>query len=248
MAERTVTLLLALIKYSLFGSPLSEDHRGSLTEEALDKLYVLSNKHDLAHLAGDALYKAHLLPKDSPTAAKFQKAQMVALYRYTRLEQERGMIYRTLGQAKIPFVPLKGTVIRPMYPQPHLRTSCDIDILVHKEDISRATEALASDLGYTTNGIQSSHDISLFSPSGNHLELHFSIERMEGKMDRLLSRVWEFCAPVSEDSYEYHQSPEYFMFHQISHMATHFLCGGCGVRPFVDLYLLKQKLVTMMQP
>jgi len=32
------------------------------------------------------------------------------------------------------------------------------------------------------------------------------------------------------------------MFHIIAHMSYHFQTGGCGIKPFIDLYLLEQKL------
>ena len=41
---------------------------------------------------------------------------------------------------------------------------------------------------------------------------------------------------------EYIQTNEYFLFHLLSHMAYHFLNGGCGIRPFLDLLVLKDQL------
>ncbi len=238
--EQTFQFLLALIRYDLFQTPLSD--LPPLTEERLEQLYRLADKHDLAHLAGDALYKNKLLPKDSPAAAKFQKAQVVALYRYTRMEHERARIYEVLERTRIPFVPLKGLIIRPFYPQPQLRTSCDLDILIHREDLSKAIELLESELNYTSEELAMLHDISLFSPSGVHLELHYSLDSPYDFLNGSLAEVWDYCSPISEDGYEHHQSPEFFMLHQVAHMATHFLDGGCGIRPLADLALLQSKL------
>ena len=235
--------LIALIRYDLFGVPLSVPESFSLTEETLEKLYRLATKHDLAHLAGDALYKNKLLPKDSSAAAKFQKAQVTALYRYTQLEHEYKQISRVLQKTEIPYIPLKGIVIRPFYPQPYLRTSCDIDVLIPEKDLEKAIAQLTDELHYTWDGTIQYHDVSLFSPNGFHLELHFSINETHETMDRLLSQVWENSSPLEEGSYEYRQSPEFFMFHQVAHMAYHFLGGGCGIRPLIDLYILRQKML-----
>ena len=38
-----------------------------------------------------------------------------------------------IKKVQIPFLPLKGSVIRQYYPEPWMRTSCDIDILVDFE-------------------------------------------------------------------------------------------------------------------
>lgn len=241
--KETVQLLLALINSDLFARPLPEAYKQPLHEDALERLYQLASKHDLAHVVADALYKNKLLPKESAVAGKLQQAQVMALYRYTKLEHERKQIYRVFEDNGIAFVPLKGIIIRPLYPQPHLRTSCDIDILVHREDLERAISALKKRLSYSLpKEAETFHDVSLFSESGVHLELHFTIENDQAYIDRLLSQVWKHCSPVAEGSFEYRQSNEFFMFHQIAHMVSHFLNGGCGIRPLVDLALLQQKL------
>ena len=240
--DQTFQLLLALIRYDLFQIPLPVSEFSNVSEEILEQLYQLSDKHDLAHLAGDALYKNDLLPKDSPAAAKFQKAQVLALYRYTRMEHERKQIYTVFEKEGIPFVPLKGLVIRPLYPQPHLRTSCDLDILVHREDVTRASDVLVHQLNYRTDQTAQYHDISLFSPSDIHLELHFSIQEDMPRLDQFLSQVWTYASPSVQDQWEFRLTPEFFMFHHIAHMAYHFVSGGCGIRPLADLYLLRQKI------
>ena len=240
--KETIKLLFALINDELFSHPLPEAYKQPLTEEVLASLYTLADKHDLAHVVAGALYRNRLLPKGSDTAGKFQRAQVMALYRYTKLEHEYKQITQVLRDAEIPYIPLKGVIIRPFYPQPHLRTSCDIDILVHREDLEKAAERLTTVLNYTWDKEIHYHDISLFSPSGFHLELHFSINENRESMDQLLAQVWKYSKPISEGSFEYRQTPEFFMFHQIAHMAYHFLSGGCGIRPLVDLYLLRQKM------
>jgi len=60
--EPIFKFFLALIKYDLFDVPLSESDIPPLSEENLEHLYHLAAKHDLAHLAGDALYKSDIFP------------------------------------------------------------------------------------------------------------------------------------------------------------------------------------------
>jgi hypothetical protein len=36
-------------------------------------------------------------------------------------------------------------------------------------------------------------------------------------------------------------TPEYQLFHTVAHMAYHFKHGGCGVKPFLDLWLLQKE-------
>ena len=89
------------------------------------------------------------------------------------------------------------------------------------------------------------HDVSLYANSGVHLELHHCLledaETLSGKKaNELLSRIWEFTKPCEDERYETELVDEFFYFYHIAHMAKHFVCGGCGVRPFLDLQVLKR--------
>ena len=112
-----------------------------LPEDAQIRLYRLSKAHDLAHLVGNALIRQDRIT-DGELKAKFEKQIMVAVYRYEKINHELQRLCRTLNEAKIPFIPLKGAVIRQYYPEPWMRTSCDIDILVREEQVEEAARLL----------------------------------------------------------------------------------------------------------
>lgn len=207
----------------------------TITEEELKQINSLAKAHDLAPIITSALAKHKLI--DPASAANYQ---LHAVWRYEKLNHELEQISRVLENNGIDYIPLKGSVIRPYYPEPWLRTSCDIDILVHEEDLDRMTEVLMDELNYTLDEGKSVHHISMHAPNSVHLEPHFNLRENVEKLDKVLDEVWEnsSCA----DSHRYEQSPEFLMFHVIAHMSYHFQSGGCGIRPFIDLYLLEQKL------
>ena len=209
----------------------------SLTDEELVKLYKLSKSHDLAHLVGDALIKNNLIG-DGEIKAKFQNQMMLAVYRYEKINYELGRLRKVLNEAEIPFIPLKGSVIRQYYPKPWMRTSCDIDVLVHESDLERAVSALTSAAGYKADS-KTSHDVGMFSDSGFHLELHYSLieDKIVGSAANILRIAWENASPVSDTS-EYVFGDDLFFFYHTAHMAKHFVNGGCGVRPFLDIWVL----------
>jgi len=162
------------------------------------------------------------------------------VYRYEYQNYELEQICKTLEKSKIPFIPLKGSVIRQYYPEPWMRTSCDIDILISKTDLDLAQEILIKELEYQAQAVDSSHDVSLYSPSGIHLELHHSLVENEHPQysNDILYGVWE---AVSESrSCQKTMTNEMFYFYHIAHMQKHFEIGGCGVRPFLDVYLLQK--------
>ena len=235
--ENTVRIMTDLIASEVCGKALDRSEF-KLSDEELRSLYKLSKSHDLAHIVGDALVKNDLIG-DGEIKDRFKNQIMVSFYRYGRMNYELNRLKKVLNEAKIPYVPLKGALIRDYYPEPWMRTSCDIDILVHEEQVGNAARIIVDKLGYTCDK-NSYHDISMKSDSGVHLELHHSIKECKDNIDSLLAECWSY-ASVYED-FEYRFSNEFFLFHQFAHASYHFLGGGCGVRPFIDIFLLERKL------
>lgn len=238
MQRMVEKVFFALIRFEINGDELCDEMKNLITPEMLPALFKLSKRHDLAHLIGDALDKHGLLPDGTEAKKRFLQERNMAVYRYEQIQYEIEQICDVLEKARIPFIPLKGSVIRQYYPEPWMRTSCDIDILVDKSNLEQAKESLVRDLEYQVENAESSHDISLYAPSGVHLELHHSLVeegRAQNSSDILYS-VWENV--VESQFHNKAMTDEMFYFYHVAHMAKHFEIGGCGVRPFLDSYLL----------
>ena len=146
-------------------------------------------------------------------------------------------IEEVLNKEQIPYIPLKGAVLRNLYPTPEMRTSSDIDVLVHGDDLDRAVETIETHTDFKADH-RAYHDISMLNQSV-HLELHFSIKENDEKLDKMLSRAWDYAVPTESCRYAF--TPEFQMFHVVAHMSYHFLHGGLGIRPFLDLWVLRNK-------
>lgn len=60
--------------------------------------------------------------------------------------------------------------------------------------------------------------------------------------DELLKSVWDECAvPVDGCKYRYNMPPELFVIYHSAHMGRLLLRGGCGVRPYIDLWLINKR-------
>ena len=229
----TEAMMFCLLQNEICGTPLPS---ADLTYDAR-ALYRLAKSHDIMHLVADALFRNGMMPASEKARRAYQQERLVAVYREEHMRRAMALLRETLQKAQIPFIPLKGAAIRPLYPQPWMRTSCDIDVLVHAEDLEKATMVLA-DAGFTTDGKRSLHDM-VFIYEGVHVELHYSVTENIGRADGVLARVWEYSRPVA--GAEYDVSPDFFLFYHIAHMLFHFLVGGgCGVRPFLDLFIMRQ--------
>lgn len=234
-------VLFALIRSVICKEKLSENCIVACTPEMLEAVYTLADKHDLAHLVGQAVSKLGL--PDSDILAKCKIAAMQAFMRYMRQDYEYQNTCKVLENAKIPFLPLKGSVLRKFYPEGWMRTSCDADILVRPEDMQAAINALTAKLSYAP-GERTTHDVVLFCPGGEHIELHFDLVE-EGRANGaslVLSKVWEMAKLRHDYAYWYEMPDELFYFYHIAHMAKHVQAGGCGIRPFVDLWILDRQI------
>lgn len=235
-------ILFALLRSELCGAEADCEAFCDVSDVSLGELYHLAKAHDLAHLVASALEKRGSLGVDD-ISMKLRKQMMLAVHRYSGINYDFQRVCEALEQAKIPFLPLKGAIIRAYYPEPWMRTSCDIDILIHKEDTERAINALTV-IGFAKQPDTTMHDHQLISQGGVHLELHYSL-RQETSMrqaDSVLDAVWQACLLEEPWGYRYKMTNEMFLFYHIVHMANHFVYGGCGVRPFLDLWLLEKKM------
>ena len=66
----------------------------------------------------------------------------MSVYRNEQIKYAFAQICDTFELSSIPYIPLKGSVIRPYYPKESMRTSCDIDILVKEENHEAAIDVL----------------------------------------------------------------------------------------------------------
>ena len=228
-------LTLALLREALTGDKASLD---APSDKTLAEVFLLSKNHDLSHITGDVL-EAHGTPLPPKVKAAFDAERVKAVYRYTRLWSVFGKIEALFEQRGIDYLPLKGAYIRHAYPKPEMRTSCDVDILVKEEDLPCAVALLSDALGFKADG-KTYHDVSLTLGEGMHVELHYNITENDGRIDPLLSSVWENAVRI-ENTHRFKMSPAFFAFHTLAHMYSHFTRGGCGIRTLMDLWVLRHR-------
>lgn len=248
-----ITKIFFLLLYSaVCEESLSEEEKSLYSAEILPELRKLAKAHDVSNILALGLKNNNLVPNgDKENEAEILKA----IYRYEQLSFELEKLSAALEEAQIEFMPLKGSVLRRYYPEPWMRTSCDIDVYVKKEDFERAVNVLKEKCQYEY-AYNTSHDISLASPSGRHIELHYDLfeEDEIGVPSEIIEYIWKSSNICYGYNYRYEMSAEMFYFYHIAHMAKHLEVSGCGLRPFVDMLVMdknmpydRQKLCNMLE-
>ena len=238
--SKILKITFALLRFEMKGKMLGDD-KNLITPETLSAVYKLSKKHDLAHLITDALDKNGFLPDDLSQKQTILQERNMAVCRYEQQKYEFDEFCRTLEEAKIPFIPLKGVVLRGSYPEPWMRTSCDIDVFVRKEDLQKAISLLIEKNKYRCDSI-GEYDAQLYSNSGVHFELHFSLtETTSPEKEKVLFNNI-FDKAVGE-TYKKSLTDEINYCYHFSHIAKHLRYGGCGIRAVLDTMILNEAVV-----
>ncbi len=232
--------LIELIRSEVCGGTLSLRSDSPITDSNLAEMYSVAKNHDVAHILGSALINNGLIAGSSMENVYREQIYYTA-FKYENLRYALEKVCGVLENAKIPYIPLKGAVIKDFYPQPWMRTGCDIDILVHEEDAENAANIITESLGYEYKS-RGKHDIQILSTENIYVELHFSLLEEDASlaMAKVLAKAWEHAKPAENGSYKYEHDDAMFYFYHIAHMAKHFLGGGCGIRPFLDLWLMEK--------
>ena len=127
-------LLFCLLRNEICGTEIKFDSDFNYNA---DKLYRIANAHDLEHLICDALNRNNILPQDTKQADKFNRAKRLAIYRETQMTSVIDKVRGCFQENGIKFILLKGAVIRNLYPETWMRTSCEIDVLIGEADCRR---------------------------------------------------------------------------------------------------------------
>ena len=231
---------------NLIASEIVEDDKkydfSSLSDfETLKAVVKLAKKHDVVTFVGNAISKTNI-KIDANIKAYIDKKIYSAIIMTEKQKYCLNEIKKVFNKNQILFIPLKGSILRDYYSEPWQRTSCDIDILVKEEDLNNAKEILEKELKVDFSDNPSPHDISGVSTEGVSIELHFRLmeESVEGNTGIILQDVWNRIE--RKEDYCCYLTDEMFYFFNMAHFYKHFSNSGCGIRHFIDLYVINNKM------
>lgn len=143
-----------------------------------------------------------------------------------------------LEQMGVRHMPLKGYVIKNLYPSPDMRTMGDMDILVDPERIEEVTQAFIADgFGFFGDG-----DLHTNLKRGKaHFEFHRALVNKSYK--NLTAYFGDgFDRAVKSDGcrYRYELKHEDMYIFLLAHLAKHYRYGGTGIRTVLDLYVYRR--------
>lgn len=150
---------------------------------------------------------------------------------------EIGRLEEAFEQAGIEYMPLKGTVLKGLYPQPEMRAMGDADILIRLEQYPKIEEIM-SGLGFEFKR-ENGHELVWQTPS-LYLELHKRVVPEDSKdFYRYFGTGWQLGERLTGRS-RYDMSPENFFLYVFVHFTKHYRGYGIGIKHVLDLWVIRK--------
>lgn len=241
---------MELASLSLAGKKLDQI---PYSDKDLEAVYEYVKISGISAITFMALENAVDVVDENSFMFEWKKMRLNAMRRNLLFDKERSEITNFLEQNSIWYLPLKGSVIKEMYPNPEMREMNDNDILIDQNGRDQAKDFMLS-RGYQVKP----NDKGVIDDKGNsdefikdpffYFELHkFLIEeRYSPKQYDYFASIKDRLIKDTDKEYGYHMSDEDFYLYMICHAHKHFSRNGMGIRFLMDEYVfLKEKGETL---
>ncbi|MEE5993781.1 MAG: nucleotidyltransferase family protein [Oscillospiraceae bacterium] len=198
----------------------------------LEQLYKLAKFHTVRSAVNIALERANVKHE------KFHESMKKAIRKNIYLDMERQTIFSEFEQHGIWYLPLKGSILKDLYPENGMREMADNDVLYDSGKQKEVMQIMLEN-GYTAESVgQSHHDVYMKPPVLN-FELHtelFSSAHAES-LFRYYQNPEQIMQKDSDNQHGYHFSDEDFYIFMTAHEYKHFSGSGTGIRSLLDCYV-----------
>ena len=216
----------------------------------LAALYRYARRHTLAAISYDALELLgnstgdglRALAKDDTVVSvltKWKETRDKALRKNLMLDAARKKLFQYMDAEHIWYMPLKGAILKELYPRQEMRQMADNDILFDAEYEAAVKDYFVREGYEVISYAKGNHDVYEKEPVYN-FEMHTALfgaghnevwaKYYENVKERLVK---------NETGAGYHFTDEDFYVYFVAHAFKHFDGCGTGIRSFVDCYVYR---------
>ena len=214
----------------------------------LTALYRYARRHTLAAISYDALEMLgnstgdglRALAKDDTVVfvlTKWKETRDKALRKNLMLDAARKKLFQYMDAEHIWYMPLKGAILKDLYPRQEMRQMADNDILFDATYEAAVKDYFVREGYEVISYAKGNHDVYEKEPVYN-FEMHTSL------FGEAHNEVWaEYYKDIqsklkkSDHHFQYSFTDEDFYIYFIVHAFKHFDGCGTGIRYFVDSYV-----------
>lgn len=221
---------LALIKGALTGEKCT-----LLEAPDMDGLFQLAAKHKIGALMYYALHNAGYDNEPVTQNLFFHCCRYMAVSEGQMAMIER--VFSAFEEHHIDYLPLKGVLLKGIYPRPEMRRMGDADILFRREQYDTIKELLI-EMGFVFD-YETDHEAVWKHPS-LLLEMHKRIvPRRDQDLYRYFGNGWAHAVADGNDTCRYHFTPEMQFVSLFVHLVKHYRGGGIGLSHMIDLWVFR---------
>ena len=137
----------------------------------------------------------------------------------------------------IDYMPLKGTLLKKLYPKSDMRNMGDADILIKTEQYDKI-KPIMIELGFSEK-VESDHELVWRCPE-LLVELHKRLIPSYNKdYYNYYGNGWQLAKPSTDNPYRFEMTDEDQMIYLFTHFAKHYRDGGIGIRHLTDLFVYR---------
>ncbi|MGN1138244.1 MAG: nucleotidyltransferase family protein [Ruminococcus sp.] len=193
-----------------------------------DMLFELCRKHSLTSLVYYALAKV-ITPEH-----RWLEANGKAVRKNMLLDLEREKILAFMNENGIKHMPLKGIILKELYPKPGMRQMSDNDIW-YDESYSREIEEFMRKIGYTDIVVGKYHHDEYKRPPIYNFEMHRALfEKTQEPFYSYYKDIDRFLVRDKNNKYGCHFGIDDFYVYMLAHEYKHYSIGGTGLRSIID--------------
>jgi len=229
--------LITLIKSALSGEKFD------LPEVDLAKVFKISVRHNVANMA---YYGA------ANCGVNTASPEMMWLFPYVcnriaageKQMYELKTLFSLFDENGIDYLPLKGTVLKSLYPKADMRTMGDADVLIRMEQYEKIEEIMKKQ-GFSF--VKDNINEIVWNKNGIlYLELHrYLVAPSHKDLFKIFGDGWSLSRLAENSKTRYEMSIEDTYLFLIIHLAKHFRSGGIGIRQAVDLWVYRNNTPFM---
>lgn len=212
-----------------------------IEDMVLDKITTVAIHHTISSMISFALESAGV------RVEVLAEQKNKAIRKVMLLDNERQRIFRKMDEAGIWYVPLKGVLLKEMYPIYGMRQMADNDILFDKR-YGKEVKSIFQASGYMIENFNNgNHDVYQKDPIYNY-EMHRTL------FDSSFPVFSEYYTQLEKKylwdnkdvSYARHMDVNDAYVYIVAHIYKHFTLSGTGIRSLMDIYMYNQHCKKQM--
>jgi hypothetical protein len=204
-----------------------------------EKFYKLSAMHGVANMVFygiKGLEEENKPPQD--VMHNFQSAYKCAVAKEATQHIAVEQLLHDFEENYINSMPLKGYLVKYLYPSPDMRLMADVDILFKKEQ-TKAVNKIMLELGFSLEHKGGNHD-SYFKRPFLNIEMHQRLISEDSPYSVYLKNTWDRANLKPGCKFIWQLTYEDFYIYLFIHLVKHYRSGGTGIRSIMDIWVYRR--------